>query len=121
MVSTKTRNVLFTLLGVLGLLLKGPYSGPQMVLVYSYGGNLSVSFAVYFMITHVSMRYRYGRLLTAVLALAAVDLFEATDGFHLLSNTYDPFDFLANAAGVALALCLDTVVSRLANPTAVAP
>lgn len=36
-------------------------------------------------------------------ALLATELFEATDGFGVMSNAYDPADYIANAAGVALA------------------
>jgi hypothetical protein len=49
---------------------------------------------------------------TAGLALAAVDLFEATDGFKVMSNVYDPADYLANTVGIALALMVDVVTSR---------
>ena len=115
--STKTRNVAFVLLGVIGLVLKGHYLGPQPELVRSYGGNISVSFAVYFMFTHVPLRLRFRKLMTAGLSLAAVDLFEATDGFQLMSNTYDPLDYVANAAGIGLALWIDAMVSRIMDPT----
>ena len=36
-----------------------------------------------------------------------VELFEAFDGFGMMVNTHDPFDFIANALGVALALVVD--------------
>jgi len=112
-VSTKTRNVLFILLGVLGLLLRGRYSGPQAGFVRSYGGNIAVSFAVYFLITLVPIRHKFRRLVTAGLALTGVDLFEATDGFKVMSNTYDPLDYVANAVGIGLALWTDVAASRI--------
>lgn len=114
--STKTRNVLFVLLGVLGLLLKGKYSGPQAGFVHNYGGNITVSFAVYFLATRASIRHRFKRLAAAGLALTAVELFEATDGFKVMSNTYDPLDYVANAAGIGLALWTDVAVTRIMNP-----
>ena len=40
--------------------------------------------------------------------MALVELFEAFDGFGVMTNTYDPFDFVANALGVGLALVVDT-------------
>jgi hypothetical protein len=112
-VSTKTRNVLFILLGVLGLLLTERYSGPQARFVRSYGGNIAASFAVYFLITRVPIRHKSKRLVTAGLALTAVGLFEATDGFKVMSNTYDPLDYVANAIGIGLALWTDVAVSRI--------
>jgi hypothetical protein len=40
--------------------------------------------------------------------LAVVESFEAFDGFGIMSNTYDPIDFLVNAVGIAIALLIDT-------------
>jgi hypothetical protein len=113
---TKTsiaRNVFFILLGLTVLILKRHYSGPFAETVYSYGGNVSVSFAVYFMIRISSFRRRFGALLSAGIALLAVELFEATNGFGVMTNVYDRFDFVANVAGVALALAIDTGASRI--------
>ena len=50
--------------------------------------------------------------MTAGLALAVVELFEATDGFKVMSNVYDPVDYTANAVGIALALLIDTVATK---------
>ncbi len=79
-----------------------------MEIVRSYGGNVAVSFAVYFL-ARLPLHPRFGRLVAAGLGLAAVELFEATDGFKVMSNVYDPFDYLANAVGIALALLTDVV------------
>lgn len=38
-----------------------------------------------------------------------VELFEVTNGFAVMHNTYDPVDLVANAAGVGLALAVDAV------------
>jgi hypothetical protein len=97
---------------VFGLLLKGRYSGPYVDLVRSYGGNVVVSSSVYFLLTRLPIRHRLKRLMTAGLGLATVELFEATDGFGVMSNTYDPVDFLANAAGIGVALLVDVLASR---------
>jgi hypothetical protein len=106
-VPTRRRNVLFVLLGAAGLVLKGRYAGPRQELVQSYGGNLAASFAVYFIVLNLPFPPRYAWLCATGLALAVVELFEATNGFGVMSNTYDPLDFAANAVGIVLALALD--------------
>jgi hypothetical protein len=59
------------------------------------------------------MRYRRPRLLAASLTLLAVELFEVTDGLGVMANTYDPIDFVANAAGVGLAVIVDLGTTRI--------
>jgi hypothetical protein len=108
----KERNVLFALLGVAGLVLKGHYSGPYQQAVHSYGGNIAASFAVYFVVALLPLPLRFRKLLTAGLALLVVELFEALNGFGVMTNVYDQVDFAANAVGVALALAVDIVTSR---------
>lgn len=110
--TAKRRNVLFVLLGAAALVLKGRYAGPFEELVQSYGGNVAASFAVYFIVLNLSFPPRYARLCAAGLALAVVELFEATNGFGIMSNTYDPLDFAANAVGIVLALALDAATGR---------
>ena len=39
----------------------------------------------------------------AGIALLIVELFEITDGFGIMTNVYDPYDYLANAVGFSLA------------------
>jgi hypothetical protein len=98
-------------MGVAALVLKSHYSGPFVDIVHSYGGNASASFAVYFVIRIVTSGWRYGKLLGASAALLIVGLFEATDGFGVMTNVYDPADHVANALGVGLALAVDTFAS----------
>ncbi len=105
----RTRNIILVLLGVVGLLLKGHTSGPYREIILSYGGNIAVSFAVYYVVANLPLPPSFRRVLTAGLALAVVELFEATNGFGVMTNVYDPVDFAANAAGVALALAADVV------------
>lgn len=100
----KTRNVLFVLLGVAGLVLKGRYTGPLEEIVHSHGGNLAASFAVYFVAANLPSPEKFKRLWAAGAALAVVELFEALNGFGVMTNVYDPWDFAANAAGIVLAL-----------------
>ena len=110
---TKARNVLFTLCGVAGLALKGRYHGPYQAVVRGYCGNSAASFAVYFLLANLPFCIKLGRLPTAGCALAVVGLFEATNGFHLMTNTYDPVDYAANAAGIGLALLADAAASKV--------
>ena len=80
----------------------------------SYGGNLSASFAVYF-IVRLSTAGRLNRAADAVIALLIVELFEATNGFGVMANVYDPLDFAANALAVALAVAFDLFASRVSR------
>lgn len=107
----RTRNVLFVLLGVAGLLAKPHYHGIGAGLVHSYFGNLSVSFAVYFNARLVPWPPRLALLLSAGCALAAVEAFEVTNGFGVMSNVYDPLDLLANIVGVGLAVAVDAATA----------
>ena len=109
----KFRNLFFILLGVVALVLKRYYSGPFAEVVQNYGGNVSASFAVYFVIGLSTFGWRYEKLVTAGVALLVVELFEATNGFGVMSNVYDPFDFLANALAIALACYVDLISARL--------
>ena len=87
-----------------------------MEIIHSYGGNVSASFAVYFVVGFLTSGWRYGRLVTAGIALLVVELFEVTNGFGVMTNVYDSVDFVANAVGVVLALVLDTLAgSRWRN------
>ncbi len=118
--STAPRSALriaLVLLGVAGLLAKRHYVGPLQDLVFSYGGNVAVSFAVYFLARASSPGARLGPAWAAGAALLAVEAFEITDGFGVMSNTYDPLDLVANAAGVAAAWALDRLVARRGQPT----
>jgi len=108
----KHRDVLLVLLGIAALVLKRHFGGPFHEVIQSYGGNISVSFAVYFLLKYLPLHARFKAFLTAGLALIVVELFEACDGFGVMENVYDPFDFVANFAGVALALAVDAALGR---------
>jgi len=107
----RTRNLLMILLGVSGLLLKRWFSGSFSELAYSYLGNFAVSYAVYFLVT-LAVESRINRAASALIALAVVEAFELTGGFGLMTNVYDPWDYLANALGVALAYLVDGISTR---------
>ena len=107
------RNVFFVLLGAAALVLKGHYSGPFAETVHSYGGNVSASFAVYFLVGFSTFGRKLGRFAAAGIALLIVELFEATNGFIVMTNVYDGVDFAANLVGVALGLAIDTLVIKI--------
>lgn len=106
-----SRDIFFIAVGTAGLLLRSRYAGPAEVLVHSYAGNVCVSFAVYFLAKRVTFSSRMPQFFAATLALGAVELFELTDGFGIMSNTYDPLDLAANVAGVGAALLLDRALN----------
>lgn len=101
------RNVVLAVLGASVLVLKGVYSGPFEEAFYSWGGNVAVSFALYFALLNTTRKWARPRIYAAALALLAVEVFEATDGFGFLANVYDPIDYFANALGVGLAVLVD--------------
>jgi hypothetical protein len=100
-VATRRRNLVFVLLGVGVLVLKGSYAGPMQDIVRSYAGNLFVSFALYFVTSFAVHDRRHARFLAAL------------DGFGFMANVYDPVDLLANAAGIGLAFGVDVLTARL--------
>ena len=106
----KARNVPYVLVGAAVMVLKKHYAGPAEQLVHNYGGNIAASFAVYFVSLQLPIPAVLKKPFAAGLALAVVELFEAFDGFGVMTNTYDPFDFVANALGVGLALVVDTTL-----------
>jgi hypothetical protein len=114
-IRAKTRYLFFDLLGVAGLMLKRHYVGPYQEVVWSYGGNIAASFAVYYVVALLSLPARISKLLAAGLALLVVELFEASNGFGVMANVYDPGDFAANVVGVALALAVDIVTSGISR------
>jgi len=108
----KARNVSFILLGVLVLLLKQIYNGAGLEIVKSYSGNLSISFAVYFLICLSSDHWKNNKLITAIISLAILELFEITNGFGIMTNTYDVIDLFVNLIGVILALVVDQLLTK---------
>lgn len=106
----KVRNVLFVLLGVLVLLLKQSYNGPSQEIVKSYSGNVSVSFAIYFLICFNSNYWKKNKFISAIISLIIVELFEITNGFGIMTNVFDTIDLFANLVGIILALVVDQLL-----------
>lgn len=105
--------IVMVLLGVAGLVTKRHWAGESGDLVWSYWGNITASFSVFFVVGLVPRFRKLGRILVAVIALIVVELFELTDGFGVMSNVYDTMDLGANVVGVGLAFLADTMVSRV--------
>jgi len=101
-----------TLIGTIGLLSKSWFRDSIGDLAYAYLGNLAASFAVFFIVA-IAAPPRLHRIWSAVVALAIVEAFELTNGFGVMTNVYDPFDYLANGLGIALAYCVDLVSTRI--------
>jgi hypothetical protein len=110
------RSITMALLGVAGLVFKSAYNGPSQEIVSAQGGNFAVSFALYFVAVTAASRHGFGRIAAAAATLLAVEAFEATNGFGVMANTYDPLDFVANALGVGVAVVADLVSSQFLNP-----
>ncbi|HOJ04012.1 MAG TPA: hypothetical protein PK916_08415 [Bacteroidota bacterium] len=108
------RNLGFVAVAIVLFMMKRQYAGPFQQLVFAYGGNVTVSFALYFssLGSCILISPRFGGVMAAVLVLVCVESFELLDGFALTANTYDAFDLLANAIGVGLAFGIDTVLRR---------
>ena len=104
---SRARDVAFVMLGVLGLVMKRHLAVLGGPLVHDYGGNVAASFAVVFVLKLPFADARFRLAGAAALALVAATLFEFTDGFGFMSNTYDPGDYLANMVGVGLALAAE--------------
>jgi hypothetical protein len=117
-VTQAARRIVLALLGVAVFLARRSYHGPLAEAVGNWGGNVTVSFALYFVAAIAASRHRLGRGAAAAAALLAVETFEVTDGFAVMANVFDPVDLLANAAGVAAALALDLGVTRQAEAPA---
>lgn len=114
-IRAKTRYLFFDLLGVAGLMLKRHYMGPYQEVVWSYGGNVAASFAMYYVVALLPLPSRFSKLMAAGLALLVVELFEVSNGFGVMTNVYDPGDFAANVVGVALALAVDIVTNGISR------
>jgi hypothetical protein len=111
--SLQIRNFLFIALGIFILLYKRHYYGLFADLAYNQGSNFSVSFAIYLIGLLGFSSFSHPRLLAAIGALLAVELFELLNGFGVMANVYDPWDVLANALGIGLALGIALLTDQL--------
>ncbi len=108
----RIRYVAFVLVGVAVLLSKNWFRDSIGSLGHAYLGNVAASFAVFFIIALAAVpRLQY--IWIAAVALMIVDAFELTNGFGVMTNVYDPFDYLANTLGIALAYCAALASDRI--------
>ena len=107
----RIRSIILVLVGISGLLIKRRFSGSLGEVAYCYLGNVSVSFSVYYLVS-LAARGRFNKVAYVLIALVALESFELTDGFGIMSNVYDQNDLIANAIGVAIALVVDVVLDR---------
>lgn len=108
----RARRIALALAGVAVFLARSAYEGPLAEAVGSWGGNVAVSFAFYFIAAIAATRHGFSRLTAAAAALLAVEAFEVTSGYGVMANVFDPIDLLANAAGIAVALAIDLGATR---------
>ena len=122
------RDLLMVIVGAICLLLKRTVTKYLGDLAFSYMGNLSASFAVYFLVSYtanlsasfaaylpisIAPMPKLRPVMIAAVALLVVESFEFTNGFGIMSNVYDPLDYLANAIGIGFAICVDAGLSRV--------
>ncbi len=108
----RIRNVAMVLVGVAGLLSKSWFRNSIGSLAHAYLGNVAASFAVFFLVSLAALS-KLHRIWIAAVALAIVEAFELTNGFGVMSNVYDPFDYLVNCMGIFLAYCADLATARI--------
>lgn len=110
----KRARVVLVLLGVGGLLLKHQFNSALGPLGQAHLGNVTASFAVFFILAASAppTRPRAATAVIAAVALAVVQAFELTNGFGIMTNVYDPADLVANTIGVALAVGVDWIIAQ---------
>lgn len=106
-------DISLVLLGAVALVTKRHIN---VGIVQSYGGNIAASFSTFFLLKLPFVPTKFQTATAAALALLATELFEASNGFGFMSNTYDSADYLANALGVALAASVNTALQLASRP-----
>ena len=105
----KLRNVLFILAGALVHILSGSYFGPFEEWVRSYGSNLAVSFALFFLLQFLRLPGIGNPLACAGYALAILFVEEFAQRSSQYAGVFDPWDFLYDAIGVFAAVGLNKI------------
>jgi hypothetical protein len=88
------------------------YSGPYPLFVNGYLLDILLPFALYFLLSLQKLPLLSSWLVKGVLVLGAAFLVEIAQSFGVpvFGRTYDPLDFVMYAAGVMLAILLDTTL-----------
>lgn len=108
----KIHNLFYIIIGVGGLLFSRHYLGPLEEFFHNYGANIAFSFGAYFLIKFLKLPFREYKYITAIYTFGGVSIQEIAQSIELYPGTYDPLDFLANTAGIVIALCVDILSSR---------
>ncbi|MBT4496158.1 MAG: hypothetical protein HOC74_00465 [Gemmatimonadetes bacterium] len=108
----KTRCLIGVAIGVAGLLFSRHYSGSGAELIHSHGANVTFSFGAYYMLRLCRLPRIEIRRVNAAYALFGVSAQEAAQALGLYPGTFDPIDFAANTAGIAIAWAVDAWVSK---------
>lgn len=97
-------------------LLSGWYSGPLEQWFHSYGSNVTVSFAVYFLLQLTRLPGVHRRLAVSGYALAILLGEEFAERADLVAGVFDPWDLLCNAIGVTIAVAVDAATASGDRP-----
>jgi len=104
-------NVLFILTGALLHLLSRSYAGPLAEWVHSYGSNLAVSFALFFLLQFLRLPKIENPIACAGYALVILFGEELAQRSRAWSGVFDPWDFFYDALGVLAAVGLRTILA----------
>lgn len=107
-VNEKVWRIACIVVGVAGLLLSRHYTGYGADLLHAHGANVSFSFAAYFLLRFFNLPPRDSRSSAAVYAMVVVSAQELAQGYGYYPGVFDEWDLLFNAAGISLAVGLDT-------------
>ena len=94
------------------LIVCGTYSGQYKNLVKGYGHDVLLPTSAFFIYKARGGIWNKNRYATAAFIFSGCSAFELAQAAGLYPGTFDPKDFLAYAAGTALALGVDSIISR---------
>ena len=92
------------------------YSGPLEDLVRSYASDIAIPLAMYYSMRMTSSLVRKHPLLNAAYLFTGCAVIETMQALHWERGTFDPWDYLAYAAGLGLALVVDKLTLRQDEP-----
>lgn len=87
------------------------YSGPLGVWLRSYGSNVTVSFAVYFLFQFVKLPGVHKPVVNGGYALVLLLAEELAERADLVAGVFDPWDLLWDIVGVAFAMGVDAATA----------